>query len=207
MSISKYRIEAFSDGVISIIITIMVLEIPLPETFELSDLLAFSSSLIIYLLSFLVVGAFWNQHHQALSYLEQVNHKIIVANIFFLFFLSLIPLFTKWVIQNQGSLIPVIGYDVVYLIVSFIYLLMFRLVVKFGDEERVKHLNDIFQSRKAFRPWKSLIILLLIVIMVVIGSIYLPNVANIILIGLPILSSIFNLFVSKQRKIAHKSIR
>ncbi len=202
----KHRLETFVDGVIAIIITIMVLSIPLPKTFEIKDLLVFSTSLAIYLLSFLVVGAFWNQHHQAFIYLEKVNQKIIVVNIFFLFFLSLIPLFTKWVIENQGSLIPVIGYDIVYLLVSFFYAFTFRLIMEESDPEEIKQIAGKIKSKQISRPhfsWLPVIILLIIIFIVVIISIYLPKVSTIILMGIPIASSIANLFISKREKGIH----
>ena len=200
--VTKHRLEAFTDGVIAIIITIMVLSIPLPKTFDIKDLLVFFTSLVIYLLSFLVVGAFWNQHHQAFVYLEKVNHKIIVANIFYLFFLSLIPLFTKWVIEHQGSLIPVIGYDIVYLAVSFFYVLTFRLIIEESNHEEVKRIKEKIESNQFTKPhtsWLPLILLLLIVSVVVTGSIYQPKVSTFILMGIPIASSILNLFISDRR--------
>ena len=202
----KHRLETFIDGVIAIIITIMVLSIPLPKTFETKDLLTFSTSLAIYLLSFLVVGAFWNQHHQAFIYLEKVNQKIIVVNIFFLFFLSLIPLFTKWVIENQGSLIPVIGYDIVYLLVSFFYALTFRLIMEGSDHEEIKQISEKIKSKQVAKPhfsWMPVVILLVIIFIVVIISIYMPKVSTIILMGIPIASSITNLFISKRGKGIH----
>ena len=164
--LTRHRLEAFTDGVIAIIITIMVLSIPLPKTFEIKDLLVFFTSLIIYLLSFLVVGAFWNQHHHLFAYLEKVNHKIITANIFFLFFLSLIPLFTKWVIENQGVLIPVIGYDVVYLFVSFFYILISHLIMEESGHVDLQT-RKMIKSKQDVRPhlsWIPLIILLVLVL-------------------------------------------
>lgn len=207
MQTSKHRLETFIDGVIAIIITIMVLSIPLPKSFEVKELLSFASSLVIYLLSFLVVGAFWNQHHQAFSYLEKLNQKIIAANIFFLFFLSLVPLFTKWVIENQGSLIPVIGYDLVYLAVSFFYAFSFRLIMEESNNDEIKHLNERMKSRKEAErhaSWLPLIVLLLVTAAVVFVSIYFPKVSTFILMAIPISSSIFNLFISRDRKVGRR---
>lgn len=202
MGISKYRLETFTDGVIAIIITIMVLSIPLPASFETNELVIFGTSLAIYLLSFLVVGAFWNQHHQAFTYLEKVNQNIIVANIFFLFFLSLIPLFTKWVIENQGSLIPVIGFDTVYFLVSFFYILTFRLIMKQSEHHEFKLQPKKMRGRRnpGNFSWLPLLILLIIISGVVAISIYRPKLATFILMGIPILSSIVNLFVFRQGK-------
>lgn len=203
MEVSKQRLEAFTDGVVAIIITIMVLSIPLPESFGWGDLLEFGSSLFIYLLSFLVVGAFWNQHQFAFMFLEKVNQKIIASNIFFLFFLSLIPIFTKWVLQNQGSLIPVIGYDIVYVLVSLLYVFTFRLIIEESEHKSIKKINEKIKSKRESKPsfsWAPFIVLLILVSIVVIISIYLPKLSTFILMGIPIASSLFNLFVSQQGK-------
>jgi uncharacterized membrane protein len=200
---TKYRLETFSDGVIAIIITIMVLSIPLPKSFNLTGIIEFGVSLFIYLLSFLVVGAFWNQHNQAFRYLDKINHKIIIANILFLFFLSLIPLFTKWVIENPGSLIPVIGYDVIYLAVSFFYVLTFRLIIEETDDKEILPIKEAIKSRKdagSNFSWKPVFILLLLVLSLIVFSIYLPKASTVILMGIPIASSIFNLFISEHQK-------
>ncbi|HKJ81896.1 MAG TPA: TMEM175 family protein [Ignavibacteriaceae bacterium] len=200
--LTKNRLETFTDGVIAIIITIMVLSIPLPETSNWNDLIGFSSSLFIYLLSFLVVGAFWNLHHKTFNYLNRINQKIIAANIFFLFFLSLIPLFTKWVIQNQGILIPVIGYDVVYLLVSFFHVLIFRLVMSESEHEEIIHIKEKLKSSHTSKPrssWLPIILLLIVISVMVVMSIYLPKISTIILMGIPIASSILNLFITERK--------
>lgn len=182
----------------------MVLSIPLPKTTEPKDLLTFGTSLVIYLLSFLVVGAYWNQHHHAFSIIDKINHKIIAANIFFLFFLSLIPLFTAWVITNQGSLLPVIGYDIIYLLSSFRFIMMFRLIMEESDIDEIKvFLNQTKQTREEHGKtvWRNFLFLIILVGGVIALSIYLPKLSIIIMMGIPVLSSIFNLFVNQERKL------
>ncbi len=181
----------------------MVLSIPLPSSFDIKELLAFGSSLFIYLLSFLVVGAFWNQHHKTFIFLDKVNQKLVVLNIIFLFFLSLIPLFTKWVIQNQGSLIPVIGYDIVFLITIYFSMYIFRLVMQSSSHKSVQKITEKIQRRRISNPyysWIPFIVLLCIVGLVVVVSIYLPKLATFILMGIPIASSIINLFISRYER-------
>jgi uncharacterized membrane protein len=196
MPTTKYRLESFTDGVIAIIITIMVLSIPLPKSFEYMVLFRFFTSVSIYFLSFLVVGAFWNQHHQAFSYLEKSNQKIVASNLLFLFFLSLIPLFTKWVIENPGSLIPVIGYDIIYIIVVVFQSVIFRIIISKTNNEEMKQLVGAHKNlrKNSTESVKRLIILLMIIAAVIILSLFQPRIASIILIGIPVISAIFNFF-------------
>lgn len=196
MKISKQRLEAFTDGIIAIIITIMVLSVPLPASFEASELWGFLTSILIYLLSFIVVGAFWNQHSRLFSLFEKVDHKIVAANFFFLLFLSLIPLFTKWVIENPGTLLPVIGYDVVYMLVSWCYMLIFRLVMNESQHEEVEHIKKIVEMRRGIPrgAWAPFLLIVVLIAGVVVMSIFLPLVSTYILMGIPVLSSLINIF-------------
>jgi uncharacterized membrane protein len=109
----KGRLEAFTDGVMAIIITIMVLEIKVPSG---TDLAAFSSSLPIlftYALSFLNVGIFWNNHHHMLHAATHVDGKVLWANLFLLFWLSLIPFVIRWIDESHFEALPIAGYGVV----------------------------------------------------------------------------------------------
>src|SRR5262249_34493880 len=102
----KGRLEAFTDGVMAIIITIMVLEIKVPHG---TDLAAFSSSLPIlftYALSFLNVGIFWNNHHHMLHAATRVDGKVLWANLFLLFWLSLIPFVIRWIDETHFEALP-----------------------------------------------------------------------------------------------------
>ncbi|MCL2884383.1 MAG: TMEM175 family protein [Oscillospiraceae bacterium] len=86
MQLTKHRLESFSDGVIAIIITIMVLSIPLPPSFAAGDILKFLLSIFIYLVSFIVVGSFWNSHHRVFLMVEQPTARISAYNLLYLFF-------------------------------------------------------------------------------------------------------------------------
>jgi uncharacterized membrane protein len=101
----KNRIEAFSDGVLAIIITIMVLEIKVPHGSALSDLLPLIPVFISYVLSFLYIGIYWGNHHHLIHTATHVNGKIILANLHLLFWLSLIPFTTGW---EKIILIPIL---------------------------------------------------------------------------------------------------
>ncbi|RKF03883.1 uncharacterized protein DUF1211 [Tenacibaculum lutimaris] len=91
------RLEAFSDGVLAIVITIMVLEMKAPEDTTLQGLLAVTPVFISYLLSFIYLGIYWNNHHHLMQVTQKVNGKILWANLHLLFWLSLIPFVTSWV--------------------------------------------------------------------------------------------------------------
>src|SRR6478735_1198281 len=98
----KGRIEAFSDGVIAIIITIMVLELKVPhEKSEFKDLLPMLPVFLSYVLSFIYVGIYWNNHHHMFSVVNKVNGTVLWANLHLLFWLSMIPFATAWMGENQ----------------------------------------------------------------------------------------------------------
>src|SRR5580698_9988474 len=96
VSIGKGRLEAFSDGVIAIIITIMVLEIKMPEGHDLKDLAATWPIFLNYLLSFVYVGIYWNNHHHMFHVVKSINGSILWANLHLLFWLSIVPFATNW---------------------------------------------------------------------------------------------------------------
>ena len=104
------RLEAFSDGVIAIIITIMVLELKTPEEATLKGLLSIAPIFLSYMFSFVYVGIYWNSHHHLFQVTESVNGKILWANLHLLFWLSLIPFGTSWIGKNHFESIPVAFY-------------------------------------------------------------------------------------------------
>lgn len=109
---TKTRLEAFSDGVIAIIITIMVLELKIPHDASFQALAELHSVFISYVLSFIFVGIYWGNHHHLLHTAHHVNSKIIWANMALLFFLSLIPFTTGWMGENHFDKLPVAVYAV-----------------------------------------------------------------------------------------------
>jgi len=94
---NKNRLEAFSDGVLAIIITIMVLEFKLPDGKAYDDLIPLVPKFLSYVLSFIYVGIYWNNHHHMMHTVKQVNGKILLANLHLFFWLSLIPFATAWI--------------------------------------------------------------------------------------------------------------
>jgi len=109
------RLEAFSDGVIAILITIMVLELKVPEGTGLGALRPLVPLFLTYLLSFVVVGIYWNNHHHMLHVTERVNGAILWANLHLLFWLSLVPFVTGWMGENHFAAVPTAAYGAVLL--------------------------------------------------------------------------------------------
>lgn len=103
---NKNRLEAFSDGVLAIIITIMVLELKIPQGENFRDLLKLLPIFISYVLSFIYVGIYWNNHHHLLQGTSKVNGKVLWANLHLLFWLSLIPASTAWMGENNFAKQP-----------------------------------------------------------------------------------------------------
>ncbi|WP_420597043.1 TMEM175 family protein [Deinococcus sp.] len=107
---NKSRLEAFSDGVLAIIITIMVLELRVPEGHQLSDLLADWPKFLAYVISFIYIGIYWNNHHHLLATVKRINGSVMWANLFLLFWLSLLPWLTAWVGESHFAAVPMSVY-------------------------------------------------------------------------------------------------
>ena len=125
----KERLEAFSDGVIAIIITIMVLEIKVPHGFNLAALRPLIPVFLSYVLSFLFLGIYWNNHHHLLQAVRHVNGHILWANLHLLFWLSLIPFVTGWMGENQFAAMPVALYGMVLLLAGIAYFILTRTLI------------------------------------------------------------------------------
>jgi uncharacterized membrane protein len=125
----KGRLEAFSDGVLAIIITIMVLELKVPHEAELSSLQPLFPVFISYLLSFIYIGIYWNNHHHMLHAVQRVNGKVLWANMHLLFWLSLVPFATAWLGENHFSQWPVILYGFVLLMAGTAYYILSQTLI------------------------------------------------------------------------------
>ena len=110
---SKGRLEAFSDGVIAILITIMVLELTIPHGTDLAALSELTPVFLSYVLSFIFLGIYWNNHHHLLQVAKQVNGNVLWANLHLLFWLSLIPFTTGWMGENSFAQLPIALYGAV----------------------------------------------------------------------------------------------
>jgi uncharacterized membrane protein len=123
------RLEAFSDGVIAIIITIMVLELKVPHGTTLEALAPLIPNFLSYILSFIYVGIYWNNHHHMLHTCESVTGRILWANLHLLFWLSLFPVTTAWIGENHSASAPSVLYGVVLLMASIAYWLLQQVII------------------------------------------------------------------------------
>ena len=128
---SKGRLEAFSDGVIAILITIMVLELQQPKGVTLSALLSakMGPSLLLYPLSFIFLGIYWNNHHHMFHVVHHVNGAVLWANLHLLFWLSLVPFITEWWGAYPSAALPTLAYGVVLLCSGIAYTILQRTLV------------------------------------------------------------------------------
>ncbi len=125
----KGRLEAFSDGVIAIIITIMVLEMKVPHGSDLAALRALIPVFLSYVLSFVFIGIYWNNHHHMLHVVRRVNGSVLWANLHLLFWLSLVPFVTGWMGENQFAAWPVALYGTVLLLAGVAYYILSRTLI------------------------------------------------------------------------------
>jgi len=144
----KGRLEAFSDGVIAIIITIMVLEMKVPHGDSLDDLLPLLPVFLSYVLSFVYVGIYWNNHHHMLHACSTVTGAILWANLHLLFWLSLFPFATGWMGENYFTAVPTALYGVVLLMAAIAYYVLEQAIIRGQGGDSV--------LRKAVgRDWKG----------------------------------------------------
>ncbi|SDX12872.1 TMEM175 family protein [Paenibacillus sp. CF384] len=123
------RMEAFSDGVFAIIITIMVLELKVPEGHEWHSLIGLAPKLLSYLLSFIYVGIYWNNHHHLLHAVHTLTGKLMWLNMLLLFWLSLVPFSTAWIGESHFAPTPTALYGIVLLLASIAYWLLQRAIL------------------------------------------------------------------------------
>src|SRR5262249_15179807 len=123
------RLEAFSDGVLAIIITIMVLELQVPHAPELAALKPVLPVLLSYVLSFIYIGIYWNNHHHLFQITERVSGGILWANLHLLFWLSLFPFTTAWMGENHLAVIPTAIYGVVLLMAAVAFTILERTII------------------------------------------------------------------------------
>jgi uncharacterized membrane protein len=128
--LSKGRLEAFSDGVLAIIITIMVLELAVPHQPTLDALIGLWPVFISYVLSFANIGIYWNNHHHLLQASRVVDGRVLWANLHLLFWLSLFPFATAWMGENDFAAVPVAIYGVVAVMAAIAYFLLVRALVR-----------------------------------------------------------------------------
>ncbi|MSO20894.1 MAG: DUF1211 domain-containing protein [Acidobacteria bacterium] len=135
---TKGRLEAFSDGVIAIIITIMVLELKVPQGADFAALAPLAPVFLSYVLSYAHLGIYWNNHHHMLQAAQKVNGPILLANLHLLFWLSLVPFVTGWMGENHFAALPVALYGMVLLLSGIAYFILARaLTAHHGTDSRL----------------------------------------------------------------------
>ena len=131
----KGRLEAFSDGVLAVIITVMVLELKIPHGAELSAIQPLLPVFFSYILSFIFIGIYWSNHHHLLHAVQKINGSILWANLHLLFWLSLIPFLTGWMGENSFAPLPVALYGIVLLFSGLAYYILSQILVHFHGKE------------------------------------------------------------------------
>ncbi|QBZ98714.1 TMEM175 family protein [Flavobacterium sangjuense] len=145
---NKTRLEAFSDGVLAIIITIMVLEFKVPESVSYEAIRPLLHKFLSYILSFIYVGIYWNNHHHMMHTVKRVNGKILWANLHLLFWLSLIPFATAWIGEHHFAPFPMMFYGFVLLMNGLAYFILQNLIIK-------QHGNDSILSKALGKDYKG----------------------------------------------------
>jgi len=136
---TKGRLEAFSDGVMAIIITIMVLELKVPEGSSWASLKPLLPKLIAYIFSFIYVGIYWNNHHHLFQAVKKVNGSILWANLHLLFWLSLMPIATEWIGATHFAKNPVAMYGICLIMSAVAYTILENLIIRSeGENSRLK---------------------------------------------------------------------
>ena len=140
---NKNRIEAFSDGVLAIIITIMILEIKVPINSTFESLKPLIPIFLSYVLSFTYVGIYWNNHHHMFQAVKQINGKVLWGNLFLLFWLSLIPFGTSWIGSQNFSAVPMSFYGFILFMCAISYTILLKKIIKLeGKDSLLAKVNE-----------------------------------------------------------------
>ena len=131
----KGRLEAFSDGVLAIIITIMVLELKIPHGDDINSLKPLFPVFISYVLSFVYIGIYWNNHHHMMHAAQFINGKVMWANMHLLFWLSIVPFATGWMGENHFSTVPVALYGVVLFMAGVAYYILAHMLIAYHGKD------------------------------------------------------------------------
>lgn len=145
---TKERLLSFTDCVVSIVITIMVLDIHMPRAPGWMDFLSVIPSLKSYTLSFLAIGIYWNNHHHMFAAVRHVNGRILWANLYLLFWLSLIPVMTSWIGITEFASLPVFMYGFVFWMAALAYYILEKQLLRLHDENAAIHKAIGKQSKR-----------------------------------------------------------
>ena len=135
ISMNKTRLEAFSDGVIAIIITIMVLELKIPHGADWQSLRNLAPKFISYVISFVYIAIYWNNHHHLLHTVKHITGSVLWTNIHLLFWLSLVPFVTAWAGENHFAELPVAVYSFVMLMAGVAYFILSKSLIKVSGKD------------------------------------------------------------------------
>ena len=194
--ISIGRLQALADGFIAIIITLMVLEIPIPKSInDSAQVMELARSLVIYFASFVVVGLQWTRHHRVLERVDKVTNSFVWKNLIFLFSLSLIPLFMKWMVQNPEATVPAISYATIYLLTEF----CIRWILLSSKGHKAGFFHN-FEGGKELRRKHILRLIsnLFAVLIVLAISLWSPQLEIFFLIFLPVIMALSNVFADEE---------
>lgn len=161
---TKTRLEAFTDAVIAIIMTILVLELPRPSSDQLTSLVELSPHLGVYLITFMILAVYWVNHHHLLHSIKKINGKILWVNLIFLFLLSLIPFFSNWLSHHVNSFIPELSYVVLLTSANFTYYYLTKQLIKIN--------SNLYLSDTTIK--KNLLSLILNFLSIVLGYVVAP---------------------------------
>jgi uncharacterized membrane protein len=132
------RLNAFTDGVLAVVITIMVLELKFPDEASWAAVRAVLPILAIYALSFVNIGIYWNNHHHMMQSVRRIDGRVLWANLFLLFWLSLFPLLIRWIGEVGVTPMPVAAFGLVLVLAAFAYLVLERaLIAAEGEESKI----------------------------------------------------------------------
>jgi uncharacterized membrane protein len=175
----KQRLEAFTDGVIAIIITIMVLELKVPVGSDFSSLASGLPVFLAYALSFANVGIFWNNHHHMLHATERINGTVLWANLFLLFWLSIVPFVIRWMDETHFAAAPTAAYGLVLAMAAIAYILLERSIIACNgpDSKLARAVGNDLKGKVSLsvyalaillayaRPWIALVLYVVVAVM------------------------------------------
>jgi uncharacterized membrane protein len=177
---TKTRLEAFSDGVLAIIITIMVLELKIPHGEMLSDLKPLVNIFISYAMSFIFIGIYWGNHHHLLHTVHHVNSKIIWANMHLLFWLSVIPFSTGWMGENHFGQMPVAVYGINLLLCAVSYFILQKVIMSHYIQS-----TELIEALK--KQEKKGMLSLMLYILCVVSAFFYPLISAILIVAVAVL--------------------
>lgn len=157
---NKTRMEAFTDAIIAIIMTILVLSLSIPQKSSLSALFTMKEEFLIYILSFFLLAAYWINHHHLLQIADRINGQALWLNTIMLFFMTLIPFTTRWLTQYYNYLVPSITYGVIFFTINIFYFTLQEALIKANGKD-----SDIYKLLKNDKKARVSIFLSLVAIL------------------------------------------